>query len=148
MQRALGTLSVLVAMLWSGQAGAHCQVPCGIYDDAARVKQMREDVTTIEKAIKEISQLASKRDPQSSNQLVRWIVTKEQHADKIIHIIADYFLTQKIKPATGKGRAAYLDQLARHHAVMVGAMKCKQSANLNEVQGLKKALDMISNDWK
>ena len=30
---------------------AHCQVPCGIYDDPARIAELREDATTIEKAI-------------------------------------------------------------------------------------------------
>ena len=31
-------------------ANAHCQVPCGIYDDSARVQSMLEDAATITKA--------------------------------------------------------------------------------------------------
>ncbi|MFT5234211.1 MAG: nickel superoxide dismutase [Candidatus Krumholzibacteriia bacterium] len=33
----------------SSQAYAHCQIPCGIYNDHARVQQMLEDVATVEK---------------------------------------------------------------------------------------------------
>ena len=29
----------------------HCQVPCGIYDDAVRVVQIEEDIATIRKAM-------------------------------------------------------------------------------------------------
>ena len=38
---------------------AHCQVPCGIYDDAVRIIQIREHVTTIEKAMNQIDQLTN-----------------------------------------------------------------------------------------
>lgn len=48
---------------------AHCQIPCGIYDDAARVKSMLEDAATMEKSIKLIAELAGKSDEQSQNQL-------------------------------------------------------------------------------
>ena len=29
------------------EARAHCQVPCGIYDDPARIARLAEDTTTI-----------------------------------------------------------------------------------------------------
>ena len=41
---------------------AHCQVPCGIYDDDLRVRQMFEDLTTIDKAIDEIQSLWKKME--------------------------------------------------------------------------------------
>ena len=50
---------------------AKCQVPCGIYDDHARVKRMLEDAATIEKAIVKLSELADKQDVQSTQQVVR-----------------------------------------------------------------------------
>jgi nickel superoxide dismutase len=130
-------------------AEAHCQVPCGIYDDAARVQQIREHLKTIDKAVHEMARLSSKRDAQSKNQLVRWIMTKEQHAEKIIRTISDYFLAQKVKPAAkGKERARYLQQLARHHAVMVAAMKCKQQASPATVKALGRTIDGIAGFWK
>jgi nickel superoxide dismutase len=111
---------------------------------------MREDVVTITKAMRQIRALAARRDAQSANQLVRWVVTKEQHAEKIIRVISDYFMAQKIKPAKAgdrKAHAAYLKQLSRHHAVMVAAMKCKQTTDLKAVKALSKRLDGIAGYW-
>ncbi len=120
------------------QAFAHCQVPCGIYDDPARIQAIREDATTIEKAIAQIRQLSGRHDPNAFNQAARWVATKEAHATHIIDVVSEYFLTQKVKPATGSGEAydAYLKSLANHHAVMVAAMKTKQSADSATVDAL------------
>ncbi len=73
------------------QTLAHCQVPCGIYDDHMRVMSMLEDAATIEKAINSINELVGKRDAQSQNQLVRWVNTKEHHAQQTIETISNYF---------------------------------------------------------
>jgi nickel superoxide dismutase len=37
---------------------AHCEVPCGIYDDSVRVALIYEHITTIEKAINNINKLS------------------------------------------------------------------------------------------
>ncbi len=104
---------------------AHCQIPCGIYDDHARVMSMLEDVQTIAKSIHLINELAAKTDAQSKQQFVRWVMNKEEHSQKIISTIADYFLTQRIKA----NQADYVERLKKHHAVIVAAMKAKQSAD-------------------
>ena len=106
------------------QVQAHCQVPCGIYDDHARVKAMLEDAKTVKKATKMIAELAGKSDAQSQNQLVRWVTNKEQHAQNIIDTISDYFLTQRVKAK----QKDYSERLQKHHAVIVAAMKAKQNA--------------------
>lgn len=128
------------------RAEAHCQIPCGIYDDHNRVHQIREDITTIQKSVTLINELATKKDAQSQHQLVRWVMNKEKHAENIIRTISDYFMTQKIVP-TSLGDKKYLEQLARHHAVMVAAMKCKQSSDMKTVQALIAAVDNIEGDW-
>ena len=46
----LALLLVCCFIAGSGDAFAHCQMPCGIYDDDARIQQMREDAVTIRKA--------------------------------------------------------------------------------------------------
>ena len=138
------------ASIQSSNAYAHCQVPCGIYDDHARVHAMREDVTTIAKAVKKVQSLSGKGDAQSINQMVRWTNTKEAHAEKIIRTVSDYFLTQKIKPAPTSDKAkyaAYLEKLARHHAVMKAAMKCKQKVSPEAVKALSQALNAIEAYW-
>lgn len=124
---------------------AHCQVPCGIYDDAARIHRMYEDAITIEKGMAQITALAGKSDPQSANQLTRWIVTKEAHAGNIITTVAEYFLTQKVKPVApgNEGYQQYLTKLADHHAVMAAAMKVKQNITPEYVTALREAIDRL-----
>ena len=104
-------------------AFAHCEVPCGIYADQRRFEEMLEDQSTIAKASVQINELAEKDDAQSHNQLARWVSTKEAHATNTQHIIAQYFMTQRIK-ATKDG---YMKKLTAAHAVMQAAMKCKQN---------------------
>ena len=69
-------------------ASAHCQVPCGIYDDPARVQALLEDAATIRKAMKQASALAGKTDAQSVNQQIRWTMTKEAHAANVIEVVS------------------------------------------------------------
>ncbi len=122
--------------VFSSMVYAHCQIPCGIYDDHARVELMLEDSATILKATKLINALSSKTDAQSQNQRVRWVMNKEKHAQNIISTISDYFLTQRVKTS----QKDYLERLAKHHAVIVAAMKAKQSAGKNEALALEKAI--------
>ena len=89
MKRELITCSIFLFII-SSTLHAHCQVPCGIYDDALRIVQIKEDVTTIWKAMKQINNLSKNgSDAQSMNQMVRWITTKEEHAKHIQAIVSD-----------------------------------------------------------
>ena len=121
------------------QGHAHCQIPCGIYDDAARIQSMLEDTATIEMAYKSITNLAGKTDAQSQNQMVRWVVNKEKHAQKIISTINDYFLTQRVKPS----QKDYAERLAKHHAVIIAGMKTKQNANVKYAKTLKESIEAL-----
>ena len=115
---------------------AHCEVPCGIYADQARFEQMLEDTTTIAKAIDQINELVGKSDAKSFNQAARWVATKEQHATNTQHIIAQYFMTQRIKAS----KEGYDAKLKAAHAVMVAAMKTKQDANSETAHLLEHAI--------
>merc|ERR1719336_819769 len=112
-------------------APSHCQVPCGIFDDQGRVKMLREDAETIRKAMVEMKKLEGKTDTNSVNQMIRWVMYKEQHASNIQKTISDYFMAQKIKPVMDylPGYQDYTKILAEHHMCMVAAMKCKQTAS-------------------
>ena len=153
MNHRLIALLVLIAgasSLIAYQVHAHCQVPCGIYDESARVQQMYEDATTVEKAMAEMAKLAGKTDAQSQQQFVRWVNNKESHAERIMTTIADYFLAQRVKPAfndDGTPTAAYAKSLADHHAIMLAAMKCKQSADPATVKALRDAIHVIEHRW-
>ena len=119
---------------------AHCQIPCGIYDDSARIKSMLEDVATVDKAVTEMAKLAKDKKPQSVNQMVRWVMNKEKHAQNIIDTISDYFLTQRVKPS----EKDYQKRLAEHHAVIVAAMKAKQSADEGSVKALRESVLVLA----
>jgi nickel superoxide dismutase len=135
------TLTAAAAfMLLPQSAQAHCQVPCGIYDDAARVTAMLEDAATVEKAVKLIGELSGKTDAQSQNQIVRWVTNKEKHAQNIISTISDYFLTQRVKPS----QEDYIVRLTGHHAVIIAAMKAKQNADAASAASLKAAIEAIA----
>ena len=70
------------------------------------------------------------------NQVSRWVANKESHATNTQHIVAQYFLTQRIK----SDNKDYAKQLAAAHKVMVSAMKCKQDANAETAKTLKAAI--------
>ncbi|MBC8193953.1 MAG: superoxide dismutase, Ni [Candidatus Marinimicrobia bacterium] len=118
---------------------AHCQIPCGIYDDYARLLSMLEDAATVEKSVNEMIELAGKTDVQSQNQMVRWVMNKEDHAQKIIETISNYFLTQRVKPS----QKDYDERLKHHHAVILAAMKAKQNADMESAKALKKSISVL-----
>ena len=128
----------LLTLILTLNAQAHCQIPCGIYDDAARFTSMREHVTTIEKSMNEIEKLMEKH-PKNANQIIRWINNKEEHADKLTEIVTYYFLAQRIK--SSEPAEKYEAELKLLHGVMVQAMKAKQTTNIEHVQTLRKLID-------
>jgi nickel superoxide dismutase len=136
-------LVVLVAlMILSSLVYSHCQIPCGIYDDPQRFDMMAENITTIEKSMKQISEL-SHENKLNMNQIVRWVRNKEEHADEIGHIVTFYFLSQRIKPvdkSDGKAYADYVRKLTLLHEMLVYSMKAKQTTDLSNVEKLRALL--------
>ena len=88
----LTNMTVLIFLVLHVKLFSHCQVPCGIYDDAARIIQIKEDFETIKKAMFNIKDLSKKENALSLNQLSRWVSTKESHATDIQNRINHYFL--------------------------------------------------------
>ena len=135
------TLKILaLATFISFKLFAHCQIPCGIYSDTAQIIQIKEDLQTIEKSISMIKKLSGEYDPQSLNQLNRWIESKEKHAQNIHDIISQYFLTQRIK----QNSKNYENELITLHQLLVSVMKCKQSVNKENVKESDKLVDDFS----
>mmetsp|Transcript_28353 Transcript_28353/g.76385 ORF Transcript_28353/g.76385 Transcript_28353/m.76385 type:complete len:157 (-) Transcript_28353:647-1117(-) len=123
-------------------ADCHCQVPCGIFDDPMRVSMLKEDATTIRKAMVSIRELGSSghAKPSELNQITRWVMTKEEHASHIIELVANYMLAQRVKEVVFKTKAEYHQALEVHHAVMQAAMKAKQSVDTEACDALEHAL--------
>jgi len=142
MKNFYNVFTLVLFLILSGGLYGHCQVPCGIYDDAVRIVQIEEDIATIRKAMSLIKGLSGKSDAQSLNQMIRWVNTKESHADKIQETVSSYFLAQRIKPKKkgAAGRQKYVNQTLLLQQLIVAAMKCKQNVDQSRCEA---ASDLI-----
>ena len=133
------TSEAVTTPLAATAAPFHCQVPCGIYGDKMRVDMLMEDCATIEKAMTSIQAMDAEESP-SKNQMVRWIINKEEHAQNIQDTVAAYWLAQRVKaPKDASGADKYHAQLKSMHQITVAAMKCKQTTDKSHVEALRKA---------
>jgi len=128
--------AIIMTVLTPLISSAHCQIPCGIYSDNVRVVMMLEDVETLEKSVSMLNKLALEKDVQSKSQFARWVTNKEEHAQKIIETIANYYLTQRVKTS----QEDYVERLKAHHAVIINAMKVKQNTDAKYVATLKESV--------
>merc|ERR1712022_80702 len=115
--------------------GGHCQVPCGIFDDPATVAEAKQAAATIRKAMVQIVELGEAPSALNFNQMTRWVNTKEEHASKIITLVSEYCLCQRVKPPSDPkspfpDEASYTEALKAHHVVMTAAMKAKQTVDV------------------
>jgi len=139
MKRCVQVLLVICTMfLAASYVAAHCEIPCGIYDDAMRLKMIGEHITTIEKSMNQVVKLQGEK-PVNYNQLVRWVTNKENHANELQEIVTQYFMTQRIKPDTKK----YPEKLTLLHKMLLRAMKCKQTTDLVHVDTLRSLLQQF-----
>jgi len=121
-------------------ARSHCQVPCGIFDDPARVEALKEDAATVRKAMVQINELSAENTPLALNQATRWVMTKEDHAGSIITTVSEYMLAQRVKKELFETEADYLGALAAHHSLMQAAMKTKQVVDVAACDALDHAI--------
>ena len=144
------SLLIVLIILTSSVLFSHCQVPCGIYDDAARIKQIQEDITTIQKAMKNINELSNNKTvPQDLNQLVRWVNTKEEHAQHIQDVIMQYFLAQRVKPknVNDEGYTKYISLTISCQKIIFHAMKCKQNTEVSYSEILLKEVNLLIDSY-
>ena len=127
---------------------AHCQVPCGIFEDDIVFGELITDLQTIEKAMKEINRLGE-GEAANMHQVIRWVNNKESHAQNIQDVMSAYYLAQRIKldvKKTDPERYTRMVELA--HEITVLAMKCKQSTDLSLAEKLGKALHSFQEVYK
>ena len=118
-------------------------MPCGILIDPKLVTEVNESCATIRMAMEKINELTDAGlTANSINQITRWVNLKEEHANKIINLVATYCLCQRVKPV-GEPMSPfttekdYMDGLKGHHNVMIAAMKSKQSVDLAAADALE-----------
>jgi nickel superoxide dismutase len=120
-------------LVMTSQVAAHCELPCGIYGDEMRIQMILENITTIEKSMHQITTIEQAK-PVNSNQLVRWVMNKEDHANQLQEIVSQYFMTQRIEAGT----KSYQEMLTTLHEMLISSMKCKQTTDLSHVEKLRK----------
>jgi nickel superoxide dismutase len=127
-------LALAVAMA-PAPVEAHCQIPCGIYGDEMRFQMLEEHITTIEKSMKLIGELSA--DPgTNANQLARWVMNKENHADEMAEIVTKYFLQQRLKLDDPQWAA----KVKPCHEILFYSMKAKQTTDQANVDKLRAAV--------
>lgn len=139
-------LGLLGLMILPSVALSHCEIPCGIYGDSVRITLLKEDIATIEKSMDQITALSAE-DGKNYNQLVRWITNKEDHANKVMDIVTQYFMTQRIKPVETADQPAfekYNESLRLLHQMLVYAMKCKQTTEKANTAKLGELVDKFA----
>merc|ERR1719288_444921 len=110
------------------------------------VAEVKQACATIRKAMVQVNELSAAMAAQNFNQMTRWVNTKEEHASKIMTTVADYCLAQRCKIFGTAGtpfatEQDYIDALKAHHAVMVAAMKTKQTLDIAASQALEHAVE-------
>ena len=150
LKKMTGILMLAILLVSSTQkAYSHCEIPCGIYGDSLRIALLYEHIETVEKSMNMINEL-SKSDPTNYNQIVRWVTNKEEHATKIQDLVSQYFLHQRIKITDPKDEDTYhkyLHQLELMHAMLVYAMKSKQSTELANIVKLRETLGAFEKSY-
>jgi nickel superoxide dismutase len=128
---------------------AHCEIPCGIYDDRMRIKMIEEHIATVERSMDMIDRL-SKDEPLDYNQLVRWIDNKETHATMIQDIVFQYFMAQRIKPVDmedKEGAEKYSMEMRTLHQLAVEAMRSKQSTDPAHIKNMRDLVTSFSSSY-
>ncbi|MEM9480928.1 MAG: superoxide dismutase [Ni] [Verrucomicrobiota bacterium] len=144
MKNTLFTIAVISLPFVAGiqTVAAHCQVPCGIFDDEAELVLFDTDIATIKKSMEQINELSSGDAAANVNQLSRWVANKEKHAQAIQDRVAQYFLAQRIKPdLEAEDKENYYKLLKLVHHITFYAMKCKQTTDLENVEKLQEVCD-------
>jgi nickel superoxide dismutase len=143
MNKKTALLCIIILCFAAQNVIAHCEIPCGIYDDGMRIAQIREHIATIEKSMKMIIELTSATD-KNYNQIVRWINNKEFHSDELQHIVSQYFMTQRIKLIDIDNEmqdVESLKKLALLHSLLVYSMKAKQTLELQHINTMRDVVD-------
>ncbi|QTN31715.1 hypothetical protein HZ994_05040 [Akkermansiaceae bacterium] len=139
--------AVLLVAAIPTNVSAHCQVPCGIFDDDNVIGSMNTDFLTIEKACVEIAAL-SKDPAANAHQIVRWTTNKETHAQDLQEKVLNHFMAQRLKlPENDEQNEAYIAKLRLCHEVIVAAMKCKQSTDMANVTKLHDLLHSFAKEF-
>lgn len=145
----LATIVFNLLFTFNNDVKAHCEIPCGIYGDSVRIALLYEHIETIEKSMTKINEL-SVAEQIDYNQLMRWVINKEEHAEKVQDIVSQYFLHQRIKIKDVSETEAYnkyIEQLTLMHKLLVYSMKSKQTTDSQYIEKMRNTLHTFEHDY-
>jgi nickel superoxide dismutase len=121
------------------QASAHCDIPCGIYDPiVAQIAALT--VVRMMDLMADLEAKGGERDLAYHNTLARYIVVKEEHAEKAKHEIrviwGDYLKAQHLEKHPGAHDLV--------HKIMQLGSKARQSADREAAVQLVEAINQFA----
>ncbi len=121
---------VFASLLWTPftTLSAHCQMPCGIYDDQMVYDQINQFYLTMFKAVKALDHNEFKTD-EDRNQFIRWVMTKERLCNEMATLITEFFLQQKIQPIDDN-----IELLQSAHKLLFLLLAIKQNVDIKIIK--------------
>ena len=121
------------------QASAHCDIPCGIYDPGpAQIAALT--VVRMVDLMHELGQSHNPQDLEYQNSMTRYILVKEEHAEKVKHEIrviwGDYIKEQHVQQHPN------LNDLV--HKIMQLGSKSRQTADREVAVQLVEAVNQFA----
>ncbi len=129
------SLTAVALLLGLGQLSAHCQMPCGIYDDQMVYDQINQYYLTMFKGVKALENNKFQTD-EDKNHFVRWVMTKDRLSDEVAMMITTYFLQQKILPIEDNN-----ELLKSLHRLLFLLVAIKQNVDIKIVKD-------FGNEWE
>jgi nickel superoxide dismutase len=121
------------------RADAHCDIPCGIYDPGGAEIAALTVVRMID-LMNELGQKHGPDDMEYKNSMTRYILVKEEHAEKVKHEIrviwGDYFKQQHIDKFPDTGMLV--------HKIYQLASKARQTADRENALQLVEAVNQFA----
>lgn len=136
MKKMIFLCSFFVINLYFGEVGAHCQMPCGIYNDQMVYDKIDEYYKTMVKAVSALNdnKFTNLHD---RNQFIRWVTQKDKQSDEMADVICTYFLMQKIPPDDEDS----FDLVKSAHKLLFLIVAIKQNVDLKIVNEFGKEWD-------
>ena len=126
----------LDSVLKFGEARAHCDIPCGIYDP----HQAQVAALTVIRMIDLMSELKDAASLEGHNSVARYVLVKEEHAELVkreVRVIwGDYFKQEHIDK--------YPELPGLVHKIMQQGSKSRQTANREQAVELLKLVNRFA----
>ena len=138
MTRIIFTILLALTPLTSSLS-AHCQMPCGIYNDQMVYDEVNQFYLTVFKAVKALENNKFQTD-EDRNQYVRWVMTKERLCNEIATLLTTYFFQQKIMPIDDNR-----DMVNSLHQLLFQLVAIKQNVDIKIVKDFGKEWENFKN---